>query len=84
MPHRPPELISLIIYFIHFFFGVTFPTLSVLFCFARLCFPLIPTRQPPMKRSLSHENLGAETHGEMDTLETRIYAKDDTNEHRSL
>jgi hypothetical protein len=37
-----------------------------------------------MKRSLSHENLGAEAHGEVDTLEARIYAKDDTNEHRTL
>jgi len=37
-----------------------------------------------MKRALSHENLASEVQGPEDTLETRIYAKDDTNEHRSL
>lgn len=37
-----------------------------------------------MKRALSHENLQAEIHGEEDTLETRIFAKDEDNEHRSL
>ena len=37
-----------------------------------------------MKRALSHENLASEVHGEQDTLETRIFAKDEDNEHRSL
>jgi hypothetical protein len=45
---------------------------------------LVPLQQPQLKRSLSHENLNAETHGEVDTASARIYAKDDTNEHRSL
>lgn len=37
-----------------------------------------------MKRALSHENLNAEQTGVEDTLDHRIYAKDDTNEQRSL
>jgi hypothetical protein len=37
-----------------------------------------------MKRALSHENLASEVQGPEDTLETRIFAKDETNEHRSL
>lgn len=37
-----------------------------------------------MKRALSHENLSAEAQGAEDTAEHRMYAKDDTNEHRSL
>lgn len=46
---------------------------------------LIPLRGgSSMKRALSHENLGAEVQGHDDTLEQRIYAKDDTDEHRSL
>jgi len=47
--------------------------------------PLAPLRGgASMKRALSHENLSNEVQGDNDTLEQRIYAKDEENEHRSL
>jgi inorganic pyrophosphatase len=44
----------------------------------------LPDDSPVLKKSISHENLKTEVRGEVDTLETRIFAKCDQEEHRSL
>lgn len=44
----------------------------------------LPAGAPIMKKTISHDILQTELRGEVDTLQTRIFAKCDEGEHRSL
>jgi len=39
---------------------------------------------PTLKKTISHDRLSTELHGEVDTLQTRFFTKCDEGEHRSL